>query len=329
VEICKGIHQLKVPIPDNPLEYLNAYLIEGREGFLMIDTGWYTPEAFSALKKGVKGLGIVFTDIADIVVTHVHPDHYGLVGRIKQASPQTRLSMHRWEASLIEPRYIEFSELSKKTATMLQRHGLPQSQLDGPGAASMSALKHLTLTLPDSIFHGGEIITTGIFDLEIIWTPGHAPGHICLYESENQLLFSGDHVLPVITPNVSYHIQSGDNPLGDYLSALHKLKNLPVKKVLPAHEEIFTDLPTRMEEIAAHHQRREAEIRQTIAEEPHSAYEISSQITWEVPDLTWEDFPPMLRRSAIQETIAHLEYMRWEGTVSRIIDETSVSYLSR
>jgi len=193
----------------------------------------------------------------------------------------------------------------------------------------MSALKHLTLTLPDSIFHGGEIITTGIFDLEIIWTPGHSPGHICLYESENQLLFSGDHVLPVITPNVSYHIQSGDNPLGDYLSALHKLKNLPVKKVLPAHEEIFTDLPTRMEEIAAHHQRREAEIRQTIAEEPHSAYEISSQITWEVPDLTWEDFPPMLRRSAIQETIAHLEYMRWEGTVSRIIDETSVSYLSR
>jgi len=76
MEICKGIHQLKVPIPDNPLEYLNAYLIEGREGFLMIDTGWYTPEAFSALEKGVKDLGIAFTDIADIVVTHVHPDHY-------------------------------------------------------------------------------------------------------------------------------------------------------------------------------------------------------------------------------------------------------------
>ena len=61
-----------------------------------------------------------------------------------------------------------------------------------------------------------------------------------------QLLFAGDHILPQITPNVSYHVQSGDNPLGDYLYALRKLQNTPVTKVLPAHEHLFADLPGRM-----------------------------------------------------------------------------------
>jgi glyoxylase-like metal-dependent hydrolase (beta-lactamase superfamily II) len=325
MKVAPGIYQLKVPIPDSPLGHLNCYLIEGKDGWLMLDTGWYTPDAFNALETGLRDLGLVVTDIATMVVTHIHPDHFGLAGKIKHLSPRTELLTHCWESHLIESRYVKFSDLLEKMGAMLQRHGVPPLNLPALESASMPALQFVTVTFPDRVLYGGEIISTGIYDLEVIWTPGHSPGHVCLYEPQNQLLFSGDHILPSTTPNVSYHVQSGDNPLGDYLYALQKLRNLPVAKVLPAHEHIFSDLRGRIKEIVNHHNRRKSEIKQSIAKEPCNAYEISSKITWNV-GLAWKQFPPLQKRFAVMETVAHLECMRWEGKVRRIVRDNSVSY---
>jgi len=317
MKVAPGIYQLKIPLSDSPLKYLNCYLIEGKDGWLIIDTGWYTLDAFNALEIGLRDLGLDVAGIATIVVTHIHPDHFGLAGKIKHLSPRTQLLMHRWESDLIESRYIKFAELRNKIGAMLQCHGVPPLNMSELQSASMPALQFVTITFPDDVFYGGETITTGIYNLEVIWTPGHSPGHICLYEPQNQLLFSGDHVLPSITPNVSYHVQSGDNPLGDYLYALQKLRNLPVKRILPAHGQIFNNLQRRIQEIVDHHNRRKGEVQQAIAKEPHNAYEISSQITWDI-GLTWEQFPALQKRFAVMETIAHLECMRWEGTVRRM-----------
>lgn len=326
MEVAPGIHQLKVPIPDNPLGFLNAYLVEGKDGYLLVDTGWYTQEAFSALEGELKKLGLVFTNIAQIVCTHVHADHFGLAGRIKQVSPDTKLYTHRWEGVLIESRYIKFAELREKMGVFLHHHGVPRPDLRPLQSASMPVLEWVTVTMPDVFLYGGETLSVGHFNLEVIWTPGHSPGHICLYEPERRILFSGDHILPVITPNVSYHVQSGDNPLGDFLNSLNKLRHLPANVVLPAHERIFHDLPGRIEEIMQHHERRKKEIYQVIEHQPQTAYLISSKITWDVPGMTWEQFNPMDRRSAVTETVAHLEFMRYEGTVERVLQDDIIFY---
>ena len=170
------------------------------------------------------------------------------------------------------------------------------------------------------------MIATGKYDLDVIWTPGHSPGHICLYEPRNRLLFSGDHILPIITPNISYRVQCGDNPLGDYINALRKLQNVPVAQVLPAHEEPFTGLRERIRGIIDHHGRRKEEIRNIMAGQPLSAYEISLQVAWDMQGLSWEKLPPLHKRGAVTETIAHLEHMRWEGEVTRIAKEGSLLY---
>ncbi|MCX6000718.1 MAG: MBL fold metallo-hydrolase [Chloroflexi bacterium] len=326
MEIAPGIHQLRIPIPDNPLGYLNSYLVQGTKGWLMVDTGWFTSSAFGHLQGKLRTLGLSLADIATIVITHVHPDHFGLAGRIRQASPKTELLMHRYESDLIDSRYMKFADLQEKMAVLMQRHGVPDTELPVFKTASMPALEFVTVTLPDRVLYGGEVISTGVYDLEVIWTPGHAPGHICLYEPQNKLLFSGDHILPVISPNISYHVQAGDNPLGDFIGALVKLKHLPVAKVLPGHEHIFTDLPKRIQEILVHHDRRKAEIEQVILREPQTAYQISSQITWDLPGLTWHQFQPLDKRAAVMETLAHLEAMRWEGRVARIARDNLVFY---
>jgi glyoxylase-like metal-dependent hydrolase (beta-lactamase superfamily II) len=325
MEVIPGIHQIKVPIPDNPLGFLNCYLLKGKSGWLMIDTGWYTQEAFNALEAGLKDLGLGFTDIETIVVTHVHADHYGLAGRIKQVSPSTKLMAHRWEGDLIESRYIKFAELRDKMGAVLALHGVPPMDLSSLQSASMPVLEYVTVTMPDVSLYGGEVLSTGIFNLEVLWTPGHSPGHICLWDAENSILFSGDHILPEITPNISYHVQSGDSPLGDFINSLNKLRNLPATQVLPAHERIFNNLRERIDQIKEHHEQRKEEIRSTIRQEPQNAWFISSKITWNIP-VPWDQFNSLDRRIAVTETVAHLEYMRYEGTVERIFQGGNILY---
>lgn len=325
MKIARGIYQLKIPIPNSPLGYLNCYLIEGKDGWFMIDTGWDTKKAFNTLQTGLKEISLKLTDISTILVTHAHPDHFGLVDKIKQMSPKTQLLTHRWESDLIESRYTKFSEFKNQMAALLSRHGVPQSEQSSIISTYMPAHTYLNVISPDRVLYGGEIISTGYYDLEIFWTPGHTPGHICVYESRNQLLFSGDHILPRITPNIAYHVQSSDNPFGDYLHALKKLQHLPVAKILPAHEDVFYDLPTRIEQIVAHHEERENEIYEIVAGECQNAWQISSFIKWDTPIL-WEQLPPLQKRFALMEVVAHLENMRLAGKIQRIFENNSLLY---
>ena len=326
MEIASGIFQLRVPIPDNPLGHLNTYLIEGKDGWLLIDTGWPTPEAFSSLEAGVKDLGLTLSNISKIILTHAHPDHYSLAGRIKHLAPDIELFTHPLEAGLIESRYLRFSELQDKMETMLRQHGLPEPEISSLRSDSMPGRRFMKVSLPDRFLYGGEIIGTGIYDLEIIWTPGHSPGHICLFEPKNRLFFSGDHILPLTTPNISSHNQSGDNPLGDYLCALRKLRYVQADRILPGHEHIFIDLRGRIDEIINHHRKREEEIRLAIEKKSLNAYEISSMITWDNPEKTWEQLPPLHKRFAILETVAHLEFMRRDGKVEKCFMNDGLFY---
>lgn len=328
MEIAPGIHQLKVPIPDNPLGHLNCYVVKGTAGWLMVDTGWFTPDAYDALRQGLKDVGLAVTDIATIVVTHVHPDHFGLAGRIKASSPKTKLIMHRYDADVLESRYIKFEQLSEDMAPLLRRHGVPERQSDSLKRASMPMLQYVMTTFPDQTVFGGEVLSTGVYDLEVIWTPGHSTGHICLYEPKNGLLFSGDHILPQVSPNIAYTVQSGDNPLGDYFGALRKVQRIPVTKVLPAHEQIFCDLYGRVEQLVAHHERRKLEMLAVVAKRPHNAFYISSRINWDIPDIKFDQFPVMQQRAAVTETMAHLEALRWEGRLTRSIENGVITYLA-
>ncbi|MCL5264073.1 MAG: MBL fold metallo-hydrolase [Chloroflexi bacterium] len=324
MEIVPGVHKLEVPIPNNPLGHLNSYLIQGDKGCLLIDTGWNTEEAFRSLQDQLRALALGLRDISLAVITHVHPDHYGLTGRIKQVSP-VRFAFHLWERAFIESRYIHFDELQQKMGQFFRQHGVPAETAAPLERASLPALDFVTIAWPDEVLYGGEVFTFGEFELEVLWTPGHSPGHVCLYEPSKKLLFSGDHVLPTITPNVSYHLQSGSNPLGDYLHSLNQLKRLPVNLVLPAHEHVFQDVTSRIEEILRHHEERKQQILAIIDAEPKTAYAIATQLSWNVPG-KWQRLDALHQRFAVTEVIAHLESLRMDGEVERFPSDGIIQY---
>ena len=322
MEVIPGIHQLKVPIPDNPLGHLNAYLIRGDDGWLLVDTGWNTPEALDSLAEQIKEIGLDFSDIYLIVVTHMHPDHYGLAGKVRELS-QAKLALHRIENGLIESSTID--SINREMERWMRANGVPEEELKKFREAFSARRKAFAFARPDIALEGGERIPTGAFDFEVMWTPGHSPGHVCLYERAKKILLAGDHILPTITPNISLHLQSWGNPLSDYVHSLKAMEHLEVDLILPSHEYLFQGLQKRIEEILEHHEERKSTIVDIIQGEM-TAYEIAPRIPWETMNAGWEGLPLFDRRSAVAEVLAHLEVLCEESRVERVFRDGIIIY---
>jgi glyoxylase-like metal-dependent hydrolase (beta-lactamase superfamily II) len=321
-EIIPGIHWFKLPMiisDESGLAFINVYVIRGNSGYLLVDSGWNTDASFTALKNGMAEIGSDIKEISQILITHVHPDHYGMAGRIKKLSGAS-LAMHHIEKGFIEPRYVSMESLLNQIDRLLMANGVPPKMIGNLSKATVGLERYVVPTLPDITLHDGETVTTGLFTFNVIWTPGHSSGHICLYEPEEKILLSGDHILPTITPNVSVHPQAIENPLGRYLDSLNELKQLDVELALPGHEKPFTGFRKRVESILKHHEQRNGEILVALADKSRTSFQIAQQVSWGLKG-SWSSLPDFHKRMAILETLAHLEMMAVSGRVDRLPGE--------
>lgn len=97
---------IPVPMPDNPLRYVLVYLLEVPGGVVLVGAGWNTEEAWTALVAGLAAAGYEPTDVQGVLVTHIHPDHYGLAGRVHEASGAW-VALHPHDEALLRDRYEE------------------------------------------------------------------------------------------------------------------------------------------------------------------------------------------------------------------------------
>ena len=341
-EVYPGIFQLKIPIPDSRLKHTLAYLLMGPEGNILIDTGIYSEQGIQSFKDQIQDIGIRPNSIKSILITHNHPDHYGLASEVKEMTSGL-IAMHEidWNEA---PWRNSGNNTNKKNSdpfkTMkkwYQLHGVPVTELTGPifpGMNSDSTSKNKkrnnngarwdpsSLPKPDLLLKGTEVFNTGKFSVRTIWTPGHTPGHICFYEESARVIFTGDHILPKITPNVSVRSSKESDPLADYIDSVNKLKNLEVDWVFPAHQHEFPNLDKRLDDLLTHHESRVQEIIDAVEFETHSAYEVASNVSWNVGD--WKDMDRFLRRSATGETLSHLEYLRNKKIISSVKDSDGI-----
>lgn len=322
-----GIWRLPLPLRDSPLGHVNTYLVRSDTGYLLVDCGWDTADTLKTLEGHLRFLDIKFGDVRHLVVTHIHPDHYGLAGRLREIT-NADLSFHRLERLYIDSRYADADELLAEMREWLRLNGTPQSELDRLNRGSTSMMERVQIAYPDQILDGGEEITCGSFAFKVIWTPGHSAGHICLYDAHKKVLLSGDHVLPHITPSVGLHVRTASNPLADYLDSLRLIGRLQAELVLPGHGEPFEGLPERTAELLMHHQRRLDEIVRLLRPSPQpplSGYEIAARMRWS-RRRTWDDLTGFERRLAVTEALAHLELLHARGRVRKICGEGAIGF---
>ncbi|WP_084959368.1 MBL fold metallo-hydrolase [Thermoactinospora rubra] len=319
-KVRPGLWSIPVPIPVNPLRYVLVYALELPDGVAVVDAGWNTDEAYRALAEGLGVAGYGMADVKGVLVTHIHPDHYGLAGRIREESGAW-IALHPADAALLRDRYDdEFIEsLIARERALLVRCGVPLLTLEELAGASMMIRHMVSTARPDRLLEHGDPVGLDGWDLRAVWTPGHSPGHLCFVSAERRLLFSGDHVLAKITPMVAVHPQSGPNPLADYLDSLAAVRGFDVEEVLPAHEYRFLELAERVDHVMAHHERRLAEIEEVVrAGDGVTCWAVATRLTWSRP---WESIPAFMRRAANNETLAHLAWLEARGRVRRVPGE--------
>ena len=330
MEILNGVHQIKIPAPESASWYTNVYVIEGSDGHILVDSGWDSQESLWALQEGIKGANLKLRDIKKVVITHIHPDHYGLSTKIKQICG-AQVAIHRIDAGFIFPRYKDFDDLIKKTEELLRQNGAPEDELLQLKEASLWMNKYVTPDLPEVKLEDGDTISNDSFEFEVLWTPGHSPGHVCLYERERKFILTGDHVLYDTVPHIGFNPQSGDNPLGDYISSLKKLERLKVNFILPGHGPVFNALGLRIENILQHHEERKRAIMRSLHDGLKTAYEIAQQIPWMGNEggTAFQDLPVWDRRMAVTETIAHLKLLVEEDRVGNVDMDGASLYLAK
>ena len=313
-KVQDGLWSIPVPIPNNPLRYVLVYVLELDDGVALVDAGWDTPAAWEALQQGLHVAGASLGDVRAVLVTHIHPDHYGLAGRVREASGAW-VGLHPADAALLPARYgAGVPDLLREMHHLLRSCGVPEQELGVLADASLPLIDYVRQVLPDRMVEDGERLPLPGWDLRAVHTPGHSPGHLCFHEPRRRLLLSGDHVLPRITPNVGVHAQSGGNPLAAFLDSLARVSALEpdVGEVLPAHEYRFAGIAARVEQLLGHHEHRLEEIRAAAA--GRTTWELTAALTW---SRSWDQVSGFMRRAAVAETLAHLVLLESRGSVLR------------
>jgi len=313
-KIFDNMYKVEVPLPGNPLRSINSYVIKSEDRNLIIDTGFNMHECFEALCIGLDELGI---DMAktDVLATHFHADHTGLISKI--ISDTSKVYMGRIDRELFIDIMIDEDKIWGFCERKFAREGYPETELErtrlkNPARTLVSERLFDIVPLDD-----GDKISCGGMQWEVILTPGHTPGHICLYESNHKILITGDHVLFDITPNITWWWDLEDS-LGSYLESLDKVYALEVKTALTSHRSNDGVFRERVLEIKKHHSDRLSDVLDIIRENPYiSGYDIASKMKWSIRVNSWEDFPPGQRWFAVGEAVAHVEHLVRKGKLRR------------
>ena len=315
-QVRPGLWSIPVPIPNNPLHYVLVYAFDTDRGPYLVDAGWNTDESYAALTGGLERMGTSVSNVQGVLVTHIHPDHFGLAGRIRDDSGAW-VGMHPADIALFEGRYVETGPLLEAVDATLRMAGAPAEEVVALQRASMPILPLVVPTVPDVVMEDGFRPEIPGWNLEAVWTPGHTPGHLCFVERDQRILLSGDHVLPRITPNVSLLDEEGIDPLGDFLRSLTKVGAEDVDEVLPAHEHRFVGLRDRVDGLIAHHEDRFVQIEQIIRDGGDTGWDVASQMHWSRP---WERISGFMRRMALFEALAHLRALEERGRLKVVAE---------
>ena len=318
------IYSIEVPLPGNPLRNLNSYLIVGKTRNLLIDTGFNMSECLEAMRAGLDEIGVNMED-TDIMLTHLHADHCGLAPAL--ASLSSRVYMNSMDLPIFlqfaKPEYISMRN-DRYFSFGFSEEELSRIRRVNPAIIYLSKKNLEYMPVED-----GHIFDLGNCRLKCVMTPGHTPGHTCLYDEERQLLFSGDHILFGISPNITSWPGVEDS-LGDYLNSLEMVSRLEIKRTFSAHRMIEGDVKGRIAALIEHHQERLAEAEEIVERRVESTvYDIASEMKWSIRAKEWSDFPLAQKWFAVGETHSHLEYLRLRSRISAVENEGLIYYLKK
>lgn len=307
-----GLKLVRLDLPFR-LDHVNCFIAEGENGWKVIDAGLHNSKTIKRWDEELKG-----KTVTDILVTHYHPDHLGYVGGLQEklnaavSMPEIdhKAALEAWDEPFLN-----------KLSDNYVLSGIPESIANEMLRNTKEFVPSITpYPRVDHYFQEGGKIQIGRFEYEVIFTPGHSDGLVTFYNKEKNMLLSTDHILPKITPNISYWFHGDSNPLRTYLQSLEKIRKLDADFVVPSHGRPFHGANDRIDEIKEHHHERLEQTMDAIkgGKTVYDACQTLFKRTLTIHET----------RFAIGETIAHLEYLREKNECTREIVDGRYWYSS-
>ena len=337
-EVAPNVLRMMLPINFTGLGHVNMYGLIDERGVTVIDPGLPGPKSYKVVEKRLRDAGIPIKRIHSVIVTHSHPDHFGGAGRLaKDADAEliTHAGFQTFWANAhrcldpthghdeggdeqCEERAANDAPWSKPTPWGTDFHRPPMGRRLQMTMFRSILRKRFAAPEPTKRVKGGDLLRLAGRDMFAVYTPGHTTDHLCIHDPEEGLLFSGDHILPTITPHISGLGQDPD-PLASFFRSLDRCAELEhVTNVLPAHGHPFEDVAGRVKSIKQHHDERIVQLR-----------EASAELGWTtVVELSKQIFQPRVWGSmAESETYAHLEHLVTLGEATKRGEDASLEYL--
>jgi glyoxylase-like metal-dependent hydrolase (beta-lactamase superfamily II) len=322
-EEIDGVFRIKVDVPFQ-VKFVCSYLFELAGQHILIDAGFNSPSWKKKFIQEIKNIGLNIEDINICIITHNHLDHIGLIKDFKHKNPDMKIVMHnitnkilKWETDKSNKEDIEREAI--RISIEMKNYGLSEEERVRIVQFFTYWPKLRNYQTPDEIVNDGDKL---LDDLEIIWTPGHSFGHICVFDNKSKYLFSGDHILSRITPHIGnfiipdflaneYENYNFNNVLDQYLQSLDRIDKLNPKIIFPAHQEIIYNPHERINAIKDHHTKRLNDISQVIKNNPLTPRKIS-QIHF------GEDLDEINSYMALSEVLGHLLYLEDLGKIDKL-----------
>jgi glyoxylase-like metal-dependent hydrolase (beta-lactamase superfamily II) len=313
--VADGIHRIPLPLPMDGLRAVNVYTIETEEGLTLVDGGWAVEESRTRLDRSLAALGARVADITRFLVTHVHRDHYTQALTVRrEVGAHVSLGLgERATLDLIgDPTRDE-----DPTVSRLERAGAPALAREWSSFTRRTKPDRSMWEHPDTWLDGDHRLTVGTRTIEAVSTPGHTRGHFVFADLAAGLLFAGDHVLPTITPSIGFEPAYADQPLGDFLASLAKVRAMPDLRLLPAHGAVTSSTHTRVDELVAHHEHRLALCLAAVQSGRRTSHDVATDLPWTRHERRLRDLDVFNAALASMETMAHLELLAAQGRVGR------------
>lgn len=309
-QIRDTVWSVPIPFPGSPIRHTFAYLLlDGVGQCIVVDPGWDSDEGRRVLFNGLRQAGVELDAVTGIIATHYHPDHLGMVQTIAESSGAW-VGMHPSESQALDDEGAP-ERMIDRDLKWLQTSGVPRHWIEDLLTTTRTAHYVASLSRATHYLHDRSQVELGDRQLEVVLTPGHTGGHICIIDHANSLVLTGDHVLPRITPNIGHAGSKADGVLAQYLKSLDAIALYDTYEACPAHEYRFRGLAQRCRELRQHHEERSVEMRELLAgSDGLTLWDIAQRVAWRRP---WNSLDALNIRGALAETESHVQYLVEQG----------------
>lgn len=316
--VADDVLRIPLPLPLAELTSVNCYALLGTDGVTLIDPGWASADTEKALIEALKAAGVTQDDIGRILVTHSHWDHYtqAYAMSLQRKIP---LLLGRGERHSIQA-WADLDGAFPLQVDALYRAGADEHALQLRDEPISDTELHTAYGHPSTYLDGGETLQLGTAGVDVIATPGHTRGHLAFRDVGNGLLFTGDHVLPRITPSIAYERSPNRMALRSYLTSLELVVETPSSRMMPAHGDPQPNAHERARELLDHHQARLVEVHELVTGGASTGLQIASGMTWTRRNIALDDLAPDHQWTAVLEAVAHADLLVWRGDLVREAD---------